>query len=70
MSLFHKNKKCRHDVVLHCSGQEDFAYCSICGLRTVSIPHNNFQWGPALFKRAEQDNTLFKDKSLMYGRAK
>ncbi|KKM20315.1 hypothetical protein LCGC14_1646700 [marine sediment metagenome] len=52
--------RCRHDLVLMCGGDIDYAYCKKCNLRTPCQPHDNFAWVKTMFKDAQKNGTLFK----------
>lgn len=56
--------QCRHDCILACEDSlTDFAYCDRCGLRTPSVPHDNYASAGEMFRRARDDGKLFRDPS-------
>jgi len=59
--------QCRHQCVLACEDSlTDFAYCNICGLRTPSVPYDNYAWAGEMFRRARDNGKLFRDPSNLH----
>jgi len=59
--------QCRHEYVLACEDHlTDFAYCGCCGLRTPSVPHDNYAQAGEIFRNTKAKGELFRDPSNLH----